>query len=48
MHTYEELEQGKEVTQKTQNYLGNRKEFDLGKDTIIDFCDFAVKFFYQV
>lgn len=46
--TYGELEQGKEVTQKTQNYLGNRKEFDLDKDTIIDFCDFAVKFFYQV
>ena len=46
--TYKELEEGKDVTPKTHNYLGNRKEFDLDKETIIDFCDFAVKFFYQV
>jgi len=43
--TYEELKQGKEITPKSHNYLGNRKEFDLDKDVIIDFCNFAVKFF---
>lgn len=46
--TYEELKEGKEVTPKTQNYLGNRKEFDLDKPTIVKFCDFAVKFFDKV
>ncbi|MCK4649652.1 hypothetical protein KAT36_00310 [Candidatus Pacearchaeota archaeon] len=46
--TYQELMDGKEVTPKTQNYLGKRKEFDLDKETIIDFCNFAVKFFESV
>ena len=46
--TYQELMDGKEVTPKTQNYLGKRKEFDLEKETIIDFCNFAVKFFESV
>jgi hypothetical protein len=46
--TYEELKDGGDVTPKTQNYLGNRKEFDLDKPTIIKFCDFAVKFFDKV
>ena len=46
--TYEELSEGKEVTPKTQNYLGKRKEFDLEKEVIIDFCNFAVKFFESV
>jgi hypothetical protein len=31
-----------------RNYLGSRKEFDLDKDIIIDFCDFAVQFFQNV
>ncbi len=46
--TYEELVARKEVSPKSQNYLGNRKEFDLDKKVIIDFCDFAVKFFDKV
>ena len=29
----------------SQNYWGRRKEFDLDKEVIIEFCDFAVKFF---
>jgi len=46
--TYQELADGKEITPTTQNYLGKRKEFDLDKDVIIDFCNFAVKFFESV
>lgn len=46
--TYEELEQGKEITPNSKNYLGSRKEFELDKNVIIDFCDFAVKFFKEV
>jgi hypothetical protein len=45
--TVKELLEGKEITPTSHNYLGNRKEFDLDKDIIIDFCDFAVKFFEQ-
>jgi hypothetical protein len=46
--TYVELRDGKEVSPTSQNYLGNRKEFDLDKDVIIDFCNFAVLFFENV
>jgi len=46
--TVPELQDGKEITPTSRNYLGNRKEFDLDKQTIIDFCDFAVKFFQHV
>jgi hypothetical protein len=46
--TVEELKSGKEITPSCHNYLGKRKEFDLDKDVIIDFCDFAVKFFENV
>jgi len=46
--TYKELKEGKKITSKSMNYLGNRKEFDLDKDVIIQFCDFAVKFFENV
>lgn len=46
--TVEELEAGEQITQSSRNYLGNRKEFDLDKQTIIDFCDFAVQFFQSV
>ncbi|NOQ55273.1 MAG: hypothetical protein GQ477_00545 [Nanohaloarchaea archaeon] len=46
--TYEELNEGKEITPKSKNYLGSRKEFDLDKDVIIDFCKFAIKFFENV
>jgi len=46
--TYQELQEGKEITPESTNYLGNREEFDLDKETIIKFCDFAVKFFQGV
>lgn len=46
--SYEELKNGKEITPTCHNYLGNRKEFELDKDVIIDFCNFAVKFFDSV
>jgi len=43
--SYEELKNGKEINPTSRNYLGNRKEFELDKNIIIDFCNFAVKFF---
>jgi hypothetical protein len=46
--TVSELQEGKEITPDSQNYLGKRKEFDLDKEVIIDFCNFAVKFFGNV
>ncbi|MCQ6963681.1 hypothetical protein [Methanolobus chelungpuianus] len=46
--SYEELKNGKEITPTCHNYLGNREEFELDKDVIIDFCNFAVKFFDSV
>lgn len=46
--TVPELLDGKEITPTSQNYLGRRKEFDLDKDVIIEFCDFAVQFFENV
>jgi hypothetical protein len=46
--SYPELRAGKSITPSSHNYLGNRKEFELDKEVIIDFCDFAVKFFNDV
>ncbi len=46
--SYSELMEGKVVSPKSQNYLGRRKEFELDKNVIIDFCEFAVKFFSDV
>ncbi len=46
--TVTELLEGKEITPSSHNYLGNRKEFDLEKKVIIDFCDFAIQFFESV
>ena len=46
--TVQELLEGKEVTAESRNYLGYRKEFDLNKDVIIDFCKFAIQFFENV
>jgi len=43
-----ELVAGKEITPKSKNYLGSRKEFELDKKVIIDFCNFAVQFFEGV
>ena len=39
--TYGELMEGKEISSSSKNYLGSRKEFDLDKNVIIDFCKFA-------
>ncbi len=46
--TYNELKEGKVITPTSKNYLGSRKEFDLDKNIIIDFCNFAIKFFENV
>jgi len=46
--SYKELKSGKEITPTCRNYLGNRKEFELQKDVIIKFCEFAIKFFKEV
>jgi len=46
--TYKELQEGKKITPQCKNYLGSRKEFELDKEKIKDFCDFAVKFFKEV
>lgn len=46
--TYQELEKGDEITPDSKKYLGWRPEFDLDKDKVKDFCDFAVKFFEGV
>jgi hypothetical protein len=46
--TYKELKEGKEITPESRNYLGSRKEFDLDKEIIVAFCEFAVKFFEGV
>ncbi len=46
--TYEELKSGEEITATSKNYLGNRKEFDLDKEVIKEFCEFALLFFQGV
>ncbi len=43
-----ELDEGKEITTTSKNYLGSRKEFELDKQVIVDFCSFAVQFFEGV
>lgn len=45
--SYKELELGKEITPSSTNYLGNRKEFELNKDVIKEYCEFALKFFSE-
>ncbi len=46
--SYKELSEGKEITSTCRNYLGKRKEFDTDKAKIIEYCDYAVKFFENV
>ena len=46
--TVTELLEGNEISPTSQNYLGNRKEFDLDKQIIIDYCKFAIQFFESV
>jgi len=43
-----DLRAGKKISPDCRNYLGSRKEFELDKDTIVDFCKFAVMFFKEV
>lgn len=44
----DELKRGEVISPTSRNYLGDRKEFELNKEVIINFCDFAVKFFENV
>ncbi len=46
--SYKELEEGKEINPKSQNYLGKRKEFDTDSEKIVEYCKYAVKFFENV
>jgi hypothetical protein len=46
--SYEELERGKKITPDCRNFLGYRDEFDTDKEKIIEFCQYAVKFFENV
>jgi hypothetical protein len=46
--TVTEILNGKEITPTSNNYLGSRKEFDLDKEVIIEFCKFAIQFFENV
>lgn len=43
-----ELAEGKEITPTCHNYLGKRKEFETDKEKIIEYCQYAVKFFENV
>ena len=44
----EQLKSGEFIGPECKHYLSNRKEFELDKDTIIAFCQMAVKFFEGV
>jgi hypothetical protein len=49
--SYNELKEGKEISPESKNYLGNIKEFinkKEDKEKIIEYCDFAKKFFDNV
>lgn len=46
--SYRELENKKEITEKCQNYLGKRPEFENDQEEIIRYCRYAVKFFESV
>ena len=46
--TVNELEEGKKITPRCHKYLGNRKEFQLDKNVIREFCEFAIRFFKEV
>ncbi|MDO8556815.1 MAG: hypothetical protein Q7R96_06625 [Nanoarchaeota archaeon] len=45
---YDELRKGERITPTSKNYLGNKEEFGLDKQRIVDFCQFAVKFFQGI
>jgi len=46
--TYAQLKAGEFISPECHHYLSNRNEFELDKDTIVAFCNMAVKFFEGV
>lgn len=46
--SYQELKSGEEIKPTDQKYLGKRKEFDTDKALIVEYCQYAVKFFENV
>jgi hypothetical protein len=46
--TVQELQAGQQITPTSKNKLGDRQEFDLDKDVIVSFCNFAIQFFASV
>jgi hypothetical protein len=46
--SYQELKKGNEITPTCHNYLGKRKEFETDKDKIVEYCQYAVRFFENV
>jgi len=46
--SFQELYEGREISPKCRNYLGNRKEFETEKSQIIEYCKYAVKFFENI
>ena len=46
--SYYDLLSGHAITPTCKNYLGSHPDFDLDKETIIEYCNFAVQFFATV
>lgn len=46
--TVKELFDGQEITPDSKNYLANRPEFHMDRETVIAFCNFAIQFFESV
>jgi len=46
--SYTQLKEGKKITSDSHNYLGKVKEFETDKETIVQFCKYAVNFFKGV
>ncbi len=46
--TVKELRAGASITPDCRNYLGSRKELNLDKEQVIEFCNFAIQFFQSV
>lgn len=46
--SFKELQEGKELHSKCKNYLGSRTEFETDREKIIQFCEYAVRFFENV
>lgn len=46
--SYHELKAGEEIKPTDHKYLGKRKEFDTDKALIVEYCQYAVKFFENV